>query len=137
MSFEKTMEKVVALCKGRGFIFQGSEIYGGLANSWDYGPLGVEFKNNVKKSWWKRFIQESPYNIGLDSSILMNKEVWVASGHVGGFSDPLMDCKECKARFRADKLVEEHLADNGKDDVSADGWTSEELMNYIDENNIV
>ncbi|EES91924.1 glycine--tRNA ligase [Clostridium botulinum D str. 1873] len=137
MSFEKTMEKVVALCKGRGFIFQGSEIYGGLANSWDYGPLGVEFKNNVKKSWWKRFIQESAYNIGLDSSILMNKEVWVASGHVGGFSDPLMDCKECKARFRADKLVEEHLADNGKDDVSADGWTSEELMNYIDENNIV
>ncbi|MCD3218032.1 glycine--tRNA ligase [Clostridium botulinum C] len=137
MSFEKTMEKVVALCKGRGFIFQGSEIYGGLANSWDYGPIGVEFKNNVKKSWWKRFIQESPYNIGLDSSILMNKEVWVASGHVGGFSDPLMDCKECKARFRADKLVEEHLADNGKDDVSADGWTSEELMNYIDENNIV
>ncbi|AEB74854.1 glycine--tRNA ligase [Clostridium botulinum] len=137
MSFEKTMEKVVALCKGRGFIFQGSEIYGGLANSWDYGPLGVEFKNNVKKSWWKRFIQESPYNMGLDSSILMNKEVWVASGHVGGFSDPLMDCKECKARFRADKLVEEHLAANGKDDVSADGWTSDELMNYIDENNIV
>ncbi|EDS77189.1 glycyl-tRNA synthetase [Clostridium botulinum C str. Eklund] len=137
MAFEKTMEKVVALCKGRGFIFQGSEIYGGLANSWDYGPLGVEFKNNVKKAWWKRFIQESPYNIGLDSSILMNKEVWVASGHVGGFSDPLMDCKECKARFRADKLVEEHLAANGKDDVSADGWTNEELMNYIDENNIV
>ncbi|ABK61923.1 MULTISPECIES: glycine--tRNA ligase [Clostridium] len=137
MAFEKTMEKVVALCKGRGFIFQGSEIYGGLANSWDYGPLGVEFKNNVKKAWWKRFIQESPYNIGLDSSILMNKEVWVASGHVGGFSDPLMDCKECKARFRADKLVEEHLAANGKDDVSADGWTNQELMNYIDENNIV
>ncbi|MCY6485729.1 glycine--tRNA ligase [Clostridium aestuarii] len=137
MAFEKTMDKVVALCKGRGFIFQGSEIYGGLANSWDYGPLGVEFKNNVKKAWWKKFIQESPYNVGLDSSILMNKEVWVASGHVGGFSDPLMDCKECKARFRADKIVEEHMVANGVDDVSADGWTNEELMKYIDDNNIV
>ncbi|QGU96551.1 glycine--tRNA ligase [Clostridium bovifaecis] len=137
MAVEKTMDKIVALCKGRGFVFQGSEIYGGLANSWDYGPLGVEFKNNVKKAWWKRFIQQSPYNIGLDSSILMNSEVWVASGHVGGFSDPLMDCKECKARFRADKLVEEHMAESGIDDVSADGWTSEELMNYIDKHNIV
>jgi len=137
MSFEKTMDKVVALCKGRGFIFQGSEIYGGLANSWDYGPLGVEFKNNVKKAWWKRFIQQSPYNIGLDSSILMNREVWVASGHVGGFSDPLMDCKECKARFRADKIVEEHMASKGIDDVSADGWTNEELLKYINENHIV
>ncbi|MCY6356618.1 glycine--tRNA ligase [Clostridium sp. ZS2-4] len=137
MAVEKTMDKIVALCKGRGFIFQGSEIYGGLANSWDYGPLGVEFKNNVKKAWWKRFIQESPYNIGLDCSILMNKEVWVASGHIGGFSDPLMDCKECKARFRADKIIEEHMAANGIDDVSADGWTNEELMKYIDDNNIV
>ncbi|KYH28622.1 MULTISPECIES: glycine--tRNA ligase [Clostridium] len=137
MAVEKTMDKIVALCKGRGFIFQGSEIYGGLANSWDYGPLGVEFKNNIKRAWWKRFIQESPYNIGLDSSILMNREVWVASGHVGGFSDPLMDCKECKSRFRADKLVEEHMAQNGVDDVSADGWTSEQLMKYIDDNNIV
>ncbi|WMJ80277.1 glycine--tRNA ligase [Clostridium sp. MB40-C1] len=137
MAFEKTMDKVVSLCKGRGFIFQGSEIYGGLANSWDYGPLGVEFKNNVKKAWWKKFIQESPYNVGIDASILMNKEVWVASGHVGGFSDPLMDCKECKARFRADKIVEEHMATQGIDDVSADGWTSEELMKYIDDNNIV
>ncbi|MFU0824370.1 glycine--tRNA ligase [Clostridium sp.] len=137
MAVEKTMDKIVALCKGRGFIFQGSEIYGGLANSWDYGPLGVEFKNNVKRAWWKRFIQQNQYNIGLDSSILMNKEVWVASGHVGGFSDPLMDCKECKSRFRADKLVEEHMAQNGVDDVSADGWTSEELMKYIDDNNIV
>ncbi|KOA18758.1 glycine--tRNA ligase [Clostridium homopropionicum DSM 5847] len=137
MSFEKTMDKVVALCKGRGFIFQGSEIYGGLANSWDYGPLGVEFKNNVKKAWWKRFIQQSPYNVGLDSSILMNREVWVASGHVGGFSDPLMDCKECKARFRADKIVEEHMASKGIDDVSADGWSNEELLKYINENNIV
>ena len=137
MAFEKTMEKVVSLCKGRGYIFQGSEIYGGLANSWDYGPLGVEFKNNVKKAWWKRFIQESPYNVGLDASILMNKEVWVASGHIGGFSDPLMDCKECKARFRADKIVEEHMAEQGIDNVSADGWTNEELMKYIDDNNIV
>ncbi len=137
MAVEKTMDKIVALCKGRGFIFQGSEIYGGLANSWDYGPLGVEFKNNVKKAWWKRFIQESPYNVGLDSGILMNKEVWVASGHIGGFSDPLMDCKECKARFRADKIIEEHMAANGTDDVSADGWTNEELMKYIDDNNIV
>ncbi|MGY0373598.1 glycine--tRNA ligase [Clostridium sp. JNZ J1-5] len=137
MSFEKTMDKVVALCKGRGFIFQGSEIYGGLANSWDYGPMGVEFKNNVKKAWWKRFIQQSPYNVGLDSGILMNKEVWVASGHVGGFSDPLMDCKECKARFRADKLVEEDMAAHGIDNVSADGWTGEELLNYINEHNIV
>ncbi|MCY6960350.1 glycine--tRNA ligase [Clostridium brassicae] len=137
MAFEKTMDKVVSLCKGRGFIFQGSEIYGGLANSWDYGPLGVEFKNNVKKAWWRKFIQESPYNVGIDASILMNKEVWVASGHVGGFSDPLMDCKECKARFRADKIVEEHMATQGIDNVSADGWTSEELMKYINDNNIV
>jgi len=137
MAIEKTMDKVVALCKGRGFIFQGSEIYGGLANSWDYGPLGVEFKNNVKKAWWKKFVQESPYNVGLDSSILMNREVWVASGHVGGFSDPLMDCKECKARFRADKLVEEDMASKGTDDVSADGWTGEELLKYINDNNIV
>ena len=98
---EKTMEKVVALCKGRGFVFPGSEIYGGLANTWDYGPLGVELKNNVKKAWWKKFVQENPYNVGLDAAILMNPQVWVASGHVGGFSDPLMDCKECKERFRA------------------------------------
>ena len=96
---EKTMEKIVALCKGRGFIFSGSEIYGGLANTWDYGPLGVELKNNVKKAWWKKFVQENPYNVGLDAAILMNPQVWVASGHVGGFSDPLMDCKECKERF--------------------------------------
>ncbi|MCY6371951.1 glycine--tRNA ligase [Clostridium ganghwense] len=137
MAFEKTMDKIVSLCKSRGFIFQGSEIYGGLANSWDYGPLGVEFKNNVKKAWWRKFIQESPYNIGLDSSILMNKEVWVASGHIGGFSDPLMDCKECKARFRADKIIEDHMASNGVDDVSADGWTNEELKKYIDDNNLV
>ena len=103
---ELTMDKLVALCKNRGFIFAGSEIYGGLANTWDYGPLGVEFKNNVKKAWWQKFVQESKYNTGLDCAILMNREVWVASGHVGGFNDPLMDCKACKARFRADKLIE-------------------------------
>ena len=115
---EKTMEKIVTLCKGRGFIFAGSEIYGGLANTWDYGPLGVELKNNVKKAWWKKFVQENPYNVGLDAAILMNPQVWVASGHVGGFSDPLMDCKECKERFRADKLMEDwaqaHDFDLGK-----------------------
>ncbi|MFD3155568.1 glycine--tRNA ligase [Haloimpatiens sp. FM7330] len=137
MGCEKTMDKIVSLCKTRGFIFQGSEIYGGLANAWDYGPLGVEFKNNVKKAWWKKFVQESPYNVGIDSAILMNSEVWVASGHVGGFSDPLMDCKACKARHRADKLVEDHLKQQGKDDVSADGWTNEELKEYIKNNNIV
>ncbi|GAA0181549.1 glycine--tRNA ligase [Clostridium sediminicola] len=137
MSEKISMDKVVALCKNRGFIFQGSEIYGGLANSWDYGPLGVEFKNNVKKAWWQRFIQQSPYNVGVDCGILMNTQTWVASGHIGGFSDPLMDCKECKARFRADKLVEDHLHDNGKDTETADGWTNEELKEYIDTNNIV
>ncbi|MBR6633447.1 MAG: glycine--tRNA ligase [Clostridia bacterium] len=127
---EKTMEKIVSLCKNRGFIYSGSEIYGGLANTWDYGPLGVEFKNNVKRAWWKKFVQESPYNVGLDSAILMNPQTWVASGHVGGFSDPLMDCKECKARHRADKLIEEHSG------APADGWSNEEMMNYIKENNI-
>ncbi|SHI04665.1 glycine--tRNA ligase [Clostridium grantii] len=137
MAVEKSMDKIVALCKNRGFIFQGSEIYGGLANSWDYGPLGVEFKNNVKKAWWKKFVQQSPYNVGVDCGILMNTQVWVASGHIGGFSDPLMDCKECKARFRADKLVEDHLHENGRDTESADGWTNEELMEYIEKNNIV
>ena len=137
MAVEKTMDKIVALCKSRGFIFPGSEIYGGLANSWDYGPLGVEFKNNVKKAWWKKFVQESPYNVGVDCAILMNPEVWVASGHVGGFSDPLMDCKECKSRFRADKLVEDHMTESGVEVATADGWTNEELMEYITKNNIV
>ncbi|OOM11187.1 glycine--tRNA ligase [Clostridium saccharobutylicum] len=137
MAVEKTMDKIVALCKNRGFVFPGSDIYGGLANSWDYGPLGVEFKNNVKKAWWKKFVQESPYNVGLDSAILMNREVWVASGHVGGFSDPLMDCKECKARFRADKLVEDHMTANGAEVASADGWTNEELKEYIEKHEIV
>ena len=137
MALEKTMDKIVALCKSRGFVFPGSDIYGGLANSWDYGPLGVEFKNNVKKAWWKKFVQESPYNVGVDCAILMNPQVWVASGHVGGFSDPLMDCKECKARFRADKLVEDHMTENGAEVASADGWTNEQLMEYITKNNIV
>ena len=128
---EKTMEKIVSLCKGRGFVYAGSEIYGGLANTWDYGPLGVELKNNVKRAWWKKFVQESPYNVGLDSAILMNPMTWVASGHVGGFSDPLVDCKECKTRHRADKLIEDF---NG---TVADGWTNEQMLDYIKENNIV
>jgi glycyl-tRNA synthetase len=137
MAFEKSMEKVVALCKNRGFVFPGSEIYGGLANSWDYGPLGVEFKNNVKKAWWKKFVQESPYNVGVDCAILMNPEVWIATGHVGGFSDPLMDCKDCKARFRADKLVEDHMTEQGAEVASADGWTNEEIKEYIAKHEIV
>ena len=134
---EKTMDKIVALSKSRGFVYPGSEIYGGLANAWDYGPIGVELKNNIKKAWWKRFIQESPYNVGLDSAILMNPEVWVASGHVGGFSDPLMDCKECKARFRADKLVEDHMTEQGVEYASADGMSEIQLKEYMDENGIV
>jgi len=136
MAFEKTMDKIVNIAKVRGFIFPGSEIYGGLANSWDYGPLGVEFKNNVKKAWWKKFIQESPYNVGVDCAILMNPEVWVASGHVGGFADPLMDCRECKSRFRADKLIEDHMTLEGVKFASADGWSNEELKAYIDEKGI-
>ncbi|EPS46800.1 glycyl-tRNA ligase [Clostridium botulinum CFSAN002369] len=127
---------MVALSKNRGFVFPGSDIYGGLANSWDYGPLGVELKNNVKKAWWKKFVQESPYNVGIDAAILMNSQVWAASGHVGGFSDPLMDCKECKARFRADKLVEEHMTEQGVEKASADGWSNEKLKQYIDDNGI-
>ena len=109
---KKTMEKIVALCKNRGIVYPGSEIYGGLANSWDFGPLGVEFKNNIKKAWWKKFVQESKYNVGLDSAIIMNKETWVASGHLKGFADPLMDCKACKTRHRADKLIEDYAAEN-------------------------
>ena len=132
---EKTMDKIVALCKNRGFVYPGSEIYGGLANSWDYGPLGVEFKNNVKRAWWKRFVQESKYNVGLDSAIIMNPEVWVASGHVGGFSDPLMDCKACKTRHRADKLIEDYAAENHLD-VNPAGWTNEEMSKYIADNGI-
>ena len=133
---KKTMDKIVALCKTRGFIFPGSEIYGGLANSWDYGPLGVEFKNNVKRAWWKKFVQESRYNVGLDSAIIMNPEAWVASGHVGGFSDPLMDCKGCKARHRADKLIEEYAFQNGTDDNPA-SWTFQEMADFIKEKGIV
>jgi len=133
--FEKTMEKIVALCKNRGFIFQGSEIYDGLANTWDYGPLGVEFKNNVKRAWWKKFIQENPYNVGVDCAILMNPQVWVASGHVGGFSDPLIDCKQCKTRHRADKLIEDY---NKENDISmaVDGMSFEEMTAYMKEKNI-
>jgi len=137
MAVEKTMDKVVALAKNRGFVYPGSEIYGGLANSWDYGPLGVEFKNNVKQAWWKKFIHENRLNVGIDCAILMNRNVWVASGHVGSFTDPLMDCKECKGRIRADKLVEEHLTSKGVEKASADGWGNEKLKQYIDENEIV
>jgi glycyl-tRNA synthetase len=123
----KTMEKITALCKGRGYVYPGSEIYGGLANSWDYGPLGVELKNNIKRAWWKKFVQESPYNVGLDSAILMNPQVWVASGHVGGFSDPLMDCKDCKSRHRADKLIEEATGE------APNGWSDAQMLEYIRE----
>ena len=128
---EKTMDKVVALCKGRGFVYAGSEIYGGLSNTWDYGPLGVELKNNVKKAWWKKFVQQSPYNVGLDSAILMNPQVWVASGHVGGFSDPLMDCKDCKTRHRADKLIEDQTG------TSPEGWDFDKMKQFVIDNNVV
>ena len=131
----KTMEKIVALCKGRGYIFSGSEIYGGLANTWDYGPLGVEFKNNVKAAWHKKFVQQSRHNVGLDSAILMNPKVWVASGHVGGFSDPLMDCKECKTRHRADKLIEDFAAEHNET-INVGGWDNAKMLEYITENNI-
>ena len=133
MAREFTMDKIVALAKGRGFVFPGSEIYGGLANTWDYGPLGVELKNNVKKAWWKKFIQESKYNVGLDAAILMNPQTWVASGHVGGFNDPLIDCKSCKSRFRADKLIEDYVKENNIEGVAVDGWTNEQLEGYIAE----
>ena len=127
---EKTMDKIVALCKNRGFVYSGSEIYGGLANTWDYGPLGVELKNNIKKAWWKKFVQESPFNVGLDSAILMNPQTWVASGHLGGFSDPLMDCKECKTRHRADNLIEDF------DGTNVAGWSNDQMMDYIKEKGI-
>ncbi len=131
----KSMDTIVNLCKARGYIYPGSEIYGGLANTWDYGPLGVELKNNVKKLWRKKFIQESKYNVGLDAAILMNPQTWVASGHVGGFSDPLIDCKECKTRHRADKLIEEWAHEQGKDMI-ADGMSDEEMVKFLDDNNI-
>ena len=130
MAAEKTMDKIVALCKGRGFVYPGSEIYGGLANTWDYGPLGVELKNNIKRAWQKKFVQECPYNVGLDSAILMNPQTWVASGHIGGFSDPLMDCKECKTRHRADKLIEDF------DGTNVAGWTNQQMLDYINEHDI-
>jgi len=135
MQTEKTMEKIVALCKNRGIVFPGSEIYGGLANAWDYGPLGVELKNNVKKAWWKKFVQEHPLNVGLDCAILMNPQVWVASGHVGGFSDPLIDCKNCKSRHRADKLIEDWNTEHGIRQ-PVDGWDFDRLTAYIKENGI-
>ena len=134
---EKTMEKIIALCKSRGFIYPGSEIYGGLANTWDYGNLGVELKNNVKKAWWKKFVQENPYNVGIDCAILMNPQTWVASGHLGSFSDPLMDCRECHERFRADKLIEDFCRDN---DIvlesSVDGWSNEQMKQFVEDHNI-
>ena len=134
---EKSMEKIVAFCKNRGYVFAGSEIYGGLANTWDYGPLGVELKNNVKKAWWRKFVQENPYNVGLDAAILMNPQTWVASGHLGGFSDPLMDCRECHERFRADKIIEDWCAENNFTlPTSADAMSQEEMKNFVEEHNI-
>lgn len=134
---EYSMEKIIALAKSRGFVYPGSEIYGGLANTWDYGNLGVELKNNVKSAWWKKFIKESSYNVGVDCAILMNPQTWVASGHLGSFSDPLMDCKECHERFRADKLIEDYMQEKGlKIEESVDAWSNEEMKNYIDEQKI-
>lgn len=132
---QKTMDMIVNLAKGRGFVYPGSEIYGGLANAWDYGPLGVELKNNIKRAWWKKFVQENPYNVGLDSAIIMNPETWVASGHLGGFSDPLMDCRQCKTRHRADKLIEDYVAQNGLSDNPA-AMSDDEMMSYIRDHQI-
>ena len=134
---EKSLEKIKTLAKARGFVYPGSEIYGGLANTWDYGNLGVELKNNVKRAWWKKFVQENPYNVGVDCAILMNPQTWVASGHLGSFSDPLMDCKECHERYRADKLIEDFCEENGVElEGSVDGWTQEQMKAFIDEKNI-
>ena len=133
----ENMETLVALAKSRGFIFAGSELYGGLSNTWDYGPVGVLLKNNVKKAWWQKFVQESKYNVGVDSAILMNPDVWRASGHLSSFSDPLIDCKACKSRFRADKLIEDYCNKEGIEGVNPDGWSNEELIDYIKEKNIV
>ena len=134
---EKTMEKIVSLAKARGFVYPGSEIYGGLANTWDYGNLGVELKNNVKKAWWQKFVKESPTNVGVDCAILMNPQTWVASGHLGSFSDPLMDCKECHERFRADKIIEDYVQEKGiRLESAVDGWTQEQMKNFIEENQI-
>ncbi len=135
---EKTMEKIVALAKSRGFVYPGSEIYGGLANTWDYGNLGVELKNNVKQAWWQKFIKENQYNVGVDCAILMNPQTWIASGHLGGFSDPLMDCKQCHERFRADKLIEDYGQEEGEEFGDAvDSWSKEQMKAYIDEKGIV
>ena len=134
---EYSMEKIIALAKSRGFVYPGSEIYGGLANTWDYGNLGVDLKNNVKAAWWQKFIKESPYNVGVDCAILMNPQTWIASGHLGSFSDPLMDCKECHERFRADKIIEDYIQENGITiEGSVDAWSNEEMKNYIDEHDI-
>ena len=134
---EYSMEKIIALAKSRGFVYPGSEIYGGLANTWDYGNLGVELKNNVKAAWWQKFIKESPYNVGVDCAILMNPQTWIASGHLGSFSDPLMDCKECHERFRADKIIEDYMHENGiVTEGSVDAWSNEEMKKYIEEHNI-
>ena len=137
LNTEKTMNEIVALCKGRGFVFSGSEIYGGLANTWDYGPLGVELKNNIKRAWWKKFVQQNPYNVGLDAAILMNPRTWVASGHLSGFSDPLMDCRECKERFRADKLIEDWAAENGVTlEKPIDAFSQAEMKQFVEDNMI-
>ena len=133
---EKTMEKIVNLCKGRGYVYPSSEIYGGLSNSWDFGPLGAELKNNVKKAWWKKFVQENPYNVGLDSAILMNSQVWVASGHVVNFNDPLIDCKSCKMRHRADKLIEDWLMENPVEGVVVEAMTNDDMVDFINEKKI-
>ena len=133
---ELTMDKIVALCKNRGFVYPGSEIYGGLANSWDYGPLGAELKKNIKDAWWKKFIIQNKHNVGIDAAIMMNPQVWVTTGHVGGFSDPLIDCKACKTRHRADKLIEEWMHENNCEEI-VDGWPDEDMINYIKEHNIV
>lgn len=135
MTVNKTMDKIVALAKNRGFVYSGSEIYGGLANAWDYGPLGVELKNNVKAAWWKKFIQENPYNVGVDCAILMNPQVWVASGHVAGFNDPLIDCKDCKSRYRADKMIEDWNREHDIE-LAVDGWESQRLMKYMDDKGV-
>ncbi|NCB41518.1 MAG: glycine--tRNA ligase [Clostridia bacterium] len=136
MKQEFSMEKIVSLAKGRGFVYPGSEIYGGLANSWDYGPVGVELKNNIKRAWWKKFVQESEFNVGLDAAILMNPQTWVASGHVGGFADPLIDCKSCKSRFRADKLIEDYAKESGEEIIGIDGWNNDKLQGYIKEHSL-
>ena len=134
---EKTMDKIVNLCKGRGYVFPGSEIYGGLANTWDYGPLGVELKNNIKRAWWKKFVQENPYNVGLDAAILMNPQTWVASGHLAGFSDPLMDCRECHERFRADKVIEDWCGETGFTlSKPIDAFSQAEMKEFVEEHNL-